>query len=693
MNVPSGYTALGLIGFTDQGVYNSATAYVRNDIVHYNGNLWRCLVDDTTAVTPAEGANWTVYLAEPTSAAEDIIAPVEATATSTRIYAIGDQLILADVLYDVTQAINIGDTLTVGTNIAAADTIVEQIAEKANSADLATVATSGAYSDLSGKPTLGTAAAKNVPASGDASTTEVVMGDDTRLTNARNAADVSAWAKAANKPIYNGSEIKTSTAKTGTAQQSISDTVTSGTSMDNVVGTMLDNDKTLDTNVTSLKETFTNNGAHNLLNSNINFLVTENTSGEWNNNEYTYKGVTFTVNQDGSVTVSTDSSGTTEISTFYLIKNIRGMFDGQEVTISGCPAGSTGSGSSKNYCMYVRDNNDVLHYFGDEGFTGEIATGNATPTGLAIRINTGVILSAPITYYPMLRLASDTDNTYTPYAKTNQQLTKDDIALTENEFVNNVVNMLPNNATTQVFHGVTYTINSDGTIQTSGTASDSSGQFIISRFYLPNGFYKLSGGINSNRPLVLSHAKGNVNAVDYGGGVIFEADSSLQLAVYITTKGDMSGLTYKPMITVADMPNSDYAHYVPYAKSNKELTDLWIANKYVDESISTAGSAFDFTNATKSFKVNKFTRRCIASIDGAVVKTQISKGAAVYIGDLASAEYNPPISVINEVIANDGTNYLRGIVSKASSSRGILVTPFENFPVGATVSVVIEWSY
>ena len=50
---------------------------------------------------------------------------------------------------------------------------------------LATVAKTGAYSDLSGKPTLGTAAAKDVPVSGNASTTQVVMGDDTRLTDAR----------------------------------------------------------------------------------------------------------------------------------------------------------------------------------------------------------------------------------------------------------------------------------------------------------------------------------------------------------------------------------------------------------------------------------------------------------------------------------------------------------------------------
>lgn len=43
----------------------------------------------------------------------------------------------------------------------------------------------GSYNSLSGKPTLGTAAALNVPASGDAATTEVVKGDDSRLTDAR----------------------------------------------------------------------------------------------------------------------------------------------------------------------------------------------------------------------------------------------------------------------------------------------------------------------------------------------------------------------------------------------------------------------------------------------------------------------------------------------------------------------------
>ena len=100
-----------------------------------------------------------------------------------------------------------------------------------NKPNLAAVATSGSYSDLTGtptipaaqvnsdwnavsgiaeilnKPSLGTASALNVPASGDAATTEVVKGDDSRLTDARHADDVYSWAKATNKPAYSSSEV------------------------------------------------------------------------------------------------------------------------------------------------------------------------------------------------------------------------------------------------------------------------------------------------------------------------------------------------------------------------------------------------------------------------------------------------------------------------------------------------------
>lgn len=57
------------------------------------------------------------------------------------------------------------------------------------------------------KSGLGTAATRNVPASGDATTGQVVLGSDSRLTDSRPASDVKAWAKAAAKPSYTAAEV------------------------------------------------------------------------------------------------------------------------------------------------------------------------------------------------------------------------------------------------------------------------------------------------------------------------------------------------------------------------------------------------------------------------------------------------------------------------------------------------------
>lgn len=54
---------------------------------------------------------------------------------------------------------------------------------------------------------LGTAATRSVPASGNANATQVVLGSDSRLSNARPASDVPAWAKAESKPSYTKSEV------------------------------------------------------------------------------------------------------------------------------------------------------------------------------------------------------------------------------------------------------------------------------------------------------------------------------------------------------------------------------------------------------------------------------------------------------------------------------------------------------
>lgn len=144
---PNGYTALDLIGYTDRGSYNPSANYVRNDLVHYNGNIWRVLVDDTTGITPAEGVNYTIFIESPTNATAESIAPIE-NAISTHAYTTGKQLYFNDKLYKVIANISVGDTLTVGTNIQLSDTITEQIADVESAIDANTTAISKGFTDV-----------------------------------------------------------------------------------------------------------------------------------------------------------------------------------------------------------------------------------------------------------------------------------------------------------------------------------------------------------------------------------------------------------------------------------------------------------------------------------------------------------------------------------------------------------------
>jgi len=85
---------------------------------------------------------------------------------------------------------------------------------------------------LTNKPTLGTSAAKDIPATGNASAIEVVYGTDTRLTDSRQASDVSAWAKAPTKPTYTNTEVG---AAATVHTHAISDTTGLQTSLDGKV--------------------------------------------------------------------------------------------------------------------------------------------------------------------------------------------------------------------------------------------------------------------------------------------------------------------------------------------------------------------------------------------------------------------------------------------------------------------------
>lgn len=96
---------------------------------------------------------------EAKQAVESNIAPVEADASSaSKAYAVGQQLVLNDILYDVTAAISAEDALVVGTNISAADNLTTQIGNA--NARIGSVTSQTLAADA-------TSVAFNVPTSGD----------------------------------------------------------------------------------------------------------------------------------------------------------------------------------------------------------------------------------------------------------------------------------------------------------------------------------------------------------------------------------------------------------------------------------------------------------------------------------------------------------------------------------------------
>ena len=137
----------------------------------------------------------------------------------------------------------------------------------------------------------------------------------------------------------------------------------------------------------------------------------------------TTNGITYTINKDenGSV-ISVTASGTASANSFLYFdsptNNINepvydySNFEGESVTISGCPSG----GSNSTYRIMVATRNTGSSYAND---TGNGATFTMLQgTTICIRIASGTAITTPITFKPMLRFAGETDDTFEPFGTT-----------------------------------------------------------------------------------------------------------------------------------------------------------------------------------------------------------------------------------------------------------------------------------
>lgn len=300
-------------------------------------------------------------------------------------------------------------------------------------------------------------------------------------------------------------------------------------------------------------------------------------------------GVTFTVNDDGSITVN----GTATSDCWYDIcgQDINNFLQaGENYIVSGCPEG----GSDTTFFMYI-GGSYLKYVLNDTSFTCDAA--KSGHFYICVRTNT---VMDNVVFYPMIRLASDIDSTYQPYAKTNQQLTQETNALdpilnklgAKNllRFDLDIIKAINPwgiwNGNSYTYYGVTYTINDDNSITVNGTnTGEQTSPLFLARvsdhpITLSKGDYILSGApeggaANTYCMYLVSTTSNYYRDIGNGKKISIEAnDSVFGVTLFVDKNITVNNLKFYPMLRYASIADDTYA---PYAKSNKELTEEIVA--------------------------------------------------------------------------------------------------------------------
>ena len=146
-------------------------------------------------------------------------------------------------------------------------------------------------------------------------------------------------------------------------------------------------------------------GGKNLLPTVLDTIKTINTNGTWSGNIYTHNGITYTVNidNDGNITGVTANGTASGDSEFYIFSQY--VFQTGSYVLNGCPSG----GSTNTYRIFA------TNFGSDTGSGLPFTTDGTIKTTIRIQIKSGTQVSNQV-YKPMVRLSSVSDATFAPYS-------------------------------------------------------------------------------------------------------------------------------------------------------------------------------------------------------------------------------------------------------------------------------------
>lgn len=274
-------------------------------------------------------------------------------------------------------------------------------------------------------------------------------------------------------------------------------------------------------------------------------------------------GVTFTVNNDKSITTNG-----TATQTIYLNMGSFYFEADKQYILNGCPSG----GSETKYFL-AYDGMPGHQYDTGSGTTFSVSESVTKPILLVIKSGQTV---SNLRFKPMLRYADITDSTYEPYKESvDERLIEDKSNITINKSTLGYQrkNLLKNNAVTQTVNGVTFTVNDDKSVTLNGTSTAQADFYLRGAWgstseILQKNKYIASIGVSQSSTFngVVMHCINNTTTIGSPScNYPSLAVNSAITAVYINVSKGYTFSNYKlyPMIRDADILDDTYEPYQP----------------------------------------------------------------------------------------------------------------------------------
>lgn len=268
-------------------------------------------------------------------------------------------------------------------------------------------------------------------------------------------------------------------------------------------------------------------------------------------------GITYTVNADGSVSLT----GANE-STSYNYFSIPITFKAGKYKVSGMPEGS----SNSTYRVDIRANAEggTPYGYGFSEFEVEFTENTTAYYMIYIYASYKEKLDG-VKFYPMVRYTDIMDSTYEPYKPDLQT----QVSINQSSVGMSKKNLLNNTATTKVTpEGVTFTVNGvDKSVTITGSCTSATGVFLGVIYLDANTKYIISSNTSQALSFQLYEADmaTYIRSVRFGSSAELSVDISKKYAIKLCASVNTTydNVTVYPMIRYADITDSTYEPYTP----------------------------------------------------------------------------------------------------------------------------------